>query len=408
MATWEPPEHFRELASAVPGISVWGPVEREVSSDLARCPGCGAWRSWSPELQALACPHCGDEEAPEAEPAAAPSERGFTERALSSAPSGWGAPQDGLSCTSCGAELALSEGETCKQCPFCASVAIELHDHPPDALRPGFVTPLSVERAKAEELLRGWLKRGWMHPEELGRRAIVRRVEPVYLPLWSFSTKIRSDWSALVGTDHHRWVPDGKGGQRRETTTTWAHRTGHLDQELDDHLVWATTRVTQSLLDQLLPRVWLPHLEPYDPRFLAGCQALAYDVPLETAWTQGRKHFREEARRGCRADTRGDHVRDLEVDADLWDERWKLLLAPVWVAAYRYDDRTWQVLVDGRTGRIVGHRPVVWKRVKVAIGVVMVASLPTLIGGPLGVICILVAAALSYWIWRTAKKAEGA
>ncbi len=253
-----------------------------MASDLARCPGCGAWRSWSPELQALACPHCGHEEAPDAErPTADAGEHGFTEQALSSAPSGWGAPQDGLSCTSCGAELALSEGETCKRCPFCASVSIELHDHPPDALRPGFVSPLTVERAKAEELLRGWLKRGWMHPKELGTRALVRRVEAVYVPLWAFSTQVSSDWSALVGTDHTHTEPDGKGGQRSVTTTTWAQGSGHVDQTLSDHLVWATSRVQASLLDQLVPRAWLPHLEPYDPRFLAGSQALAYDVPLE-------------------------------------------------------------------------------------------------------------------------------
>ncbi len=66
------------------------------------------------------------------------------------------------------------------------------------------------------------------------------------------------------------------------------------------------------------------------------------------------------------------------------------------------------MLVDGRTGRVVGHRPVVWRRVKVAIALVLAASLPTLIGGPIGILCILAAVGLSFWLWSAAKKAEGA
>jgi hypothetical protein len=51
------------------------------------------------------------------------------------------------------------------------------------------------------------------------------------------------------------------------------------------------------------------------------------------------------------------------MDLDFSEESWRYILLPVYVAAYRYQDKPYQVMVNGQTGTIAGQRPVDWTRV---------------------------------------------
>jgi hypothetical protein len=47
--------------------------------------------------------------------------------------------------------------------------------------------------------------------------------------------------------------------------------------------------------------------------------------------------------------------------------RFKHLLLPVWVSAYRYRDKLFQFLVNARTGEVQGERP--WSAWKIAFAI---------------------------------------
>ncbi len=59
------------------------------------------------------------------------------------------------------------------------------------------------------------------------------------------------------------------------------------------------------------------------------------------------------------------------------------MVAPAYVAAYRYGGQSYQVMVNGQTGAIAGQRPVDWTKVWLAVAA-MVA--PGLLLGLLGVL----------------------
>jgi hypothetical protein len=71
----------------------------------------------------------------------------------------------------------------------------------------------------------------------------------------------------------------------------------------------------------------------------------------------------------------------------LSDEAWRYALLPVWVTAYKFEGKTWQIMVDGASGVVHGQKPVVWARVWLAIAA-MVA--PGLCAGVIGVPLALV------------------
>jgi hypothetical protein len=48
------------------------------------------------------------------------------------------------------------------------------------------------------------------------------------------------------------------------------------------------------------------------------------------------------------------------------------LLLPVWLAVYRYHDKTFRILVNARTGEVIGTRPYSW--LKITALVISIAS----------------------------------
>jgi hypothetical protein len=62
-------------------------------------------------------------------------------------------------------------------------------------------------------------------------------------------------------------------------------------------------------------------------------------------------------RKDCLRDIGGDEQRVHSVDTRYFGITFKLMLLPVWIACYLYAGRTYQVLVNGRTGKVVGQRP---------------------------------------------------
>jgi hypothetical protein len=69
----------------------------------------------------------------------------------------------------------------------------------------------------------------------------------------------------------------------------------------------------------------------------------------------------------CRDDIGGDEQRVHSVSTRYFDITYKLMLLPVWIAAYLHGGKTFQVMINGRTGTVVGQRP--YSPLKIAMAV---------------------------------------
>jgi hypothetical protein len=127
-----------------------------------------------------------------------------------------------------------------------------------------------------------------------------------------------------------------------------------------------TTKISHILLKRLYP-FDLDGLVAYEPSYLAGWQALNYDIALQPAWDYVKAEMRERTREACRDQIRSSHVRNFSMMADFEDETWRYILLPVYAAAYRYESETFQVLVNGQTGNVAGQKPIAWWKVWLAI-----------------------------------------
>jgi hypothetical protein len=83
----------------------------------------------------------------------------------------------------------------------------------------------------------------------------------------------------------------------------------------------------------------------------------------------------------CRHDIGGDEQRVDSVDTEYRDVMFKLMLLPVWIACYLHAGKTYNILVNGRTGEVAGERPYSVAKIVAAVlaALIVIAAIVTLI-----------------------------
>lgn len=419
--SWQVPKGYAQVASTVPGISVYAPKPEEDKSTAPRtytCPSCGATTRYDVSAGGVACEHCGYTAVVNAEQVGRSADQfEFTLETLHQAEHGWGVKRREALCESCGAELTLAEGALTATCPFCASNRVNLQDAPSDKLRPRFLVPFKLKAVDVQKLAAEWLGKGWYHPKDLAQNVRIDHFAGMYVPFWTFAARMDCEWQAEVGRE--RVVRDRDGNTR--TVIDWSWRRGKVVVPVQDLLVNGSTHVSQVILERIQP-FDLEDLVAYSPDFLAGWNAHAYDIPLQDAWEQGKQMMREEAKDACHRDISASHVRNFSMSADFADETWRYILLPVYLTSYRYADKTFQVMVNGQNGKVAGQKPVDWNKIWLAIAAMLLPGiglgligLPLLLLGGVGVgllvigfVLLVIGGILSGVLYHKAVQSEAA
>ncbi len=333
------------------------------------CGECGAKLTWDPDTDALSCGHCG------AKRAVPRADGQIVERALEDAGAaarGLGGEQRALRCSNCAATVELADARTATLCPFCGSASVLPQAANRNLIRPESILPLDVGRASVEQNFRRWLAGLWFRPNAL---KAVRSFEAVgvYVPYWTFDARVHSQWSADAGYYYYVtvMVPVTRNGRttlqpRQVRKIRWVPAWGERDDRYDDLLIHASRGVSPELARALGPYD-TKQLVPYRPEYLAGFVAEEYQLDLEGAWNAAREEIAALQRQRCSGDVPGDTQRNLRVHNEIEDVRWKHVLLPMWSLSYRFNGKSWPVLVHGVTGKVHGRAPLSWAKILLAV-----------------------------------------
>jgi predicted RNA-binding Zn-ribbon protein involved in translation (DUF1610 family) len=355
------------------------------------CPQCGATTAYTVSGGGLTCTHCGYVETPQKPTIGRGAESfEFKVETLDEAASrdagelsaqGWGEARTEMACQSCGAVNTIGTASLTYTCPFCGSNKVLQRQAPQDILRPRFLIPFKIDTPVCDKIARDWLGKSWMVPGDLRNSSKLGSFSPVYLPYWTFDADTSASWKAEVGHQKtERYYEDGKWKER--TVTVWRWESGNVSLRIDDHLEPGTAKLSRVLMQQV-HNFDLDGLCPYEPKYLAGYQAQAYDVPLEAAWARGREDMREQTHQACLGQASTSQVRNFRMELDFANESWRYILLPVYVTAYTYAGKTYQAMINGQQGTIAGQRPVDWNKIWLVIAL---ALAPGAIIGLLGLI----------------------
>ncbi|GAA0583914.1 hypothetical protein GCM10010172_81090 [Paractinoplanes ferrugineus] len=343
------------------------------------CANCGANVEFAPGTTVLKCPYCGAE-TPLVPTGRQIREHSYTEFAgLPRKPIAALAPYT-FTCKGCGA--ITQSDKISERCQFCgAPLVADVSDT--DQVVPEAVLPFGVDRPALREALKKWVASRWFAPNGLKKVTEAESSHSTYLPHWTYDASTVSRYSGQRG--EHYWVTEtytdnGETKTRQVQRTRWYPAGGTVARDFDDVLITGTTRVTAKYLDQLEP--WpLPAAEPYRPEYLAGHETLRYDVEPETGLGAAKARMAPVIEGDCRADIGGDEQRVDEVRTQYDNLTFKLMLLPVWIACYLHAGRTYNIMVNGRTGEVAGERPYSAAKIAAAVtaAVLLIAAIVVLI-----------------------------
>jgi len=282
--------------------------------------------------------------------------------------------------------------------------------------------PFQITPEQTQALAAEWLGKGWYHPNELATTKITRNFTGIYLPFWTFDTQVNAHWRAQVGyeeTERHY----NSHEKRWETRTkiVWRWESGDVRLKVDDFLVSGSGkgRIHHRILEDLYP-FNLHALVTYEPSYLAGWRAQAYETTLTEAWESSKQAIRESAKKACYQDIPSHHVRNFSMSADFADESWRYILLPIYLTAYTYHEKFYQIMINGQTGNVAGQKPVAWWKIWLAVGGMLtpgillgLIGLPLLLlGGAgvipigLGIVLFIIGAVLSVILINRARQSE--
>lgn len=336
------------------------------------CPNCAANMVFDARLGKLACPYCGYAEEVVADGTV--DENSYEDFLRNGAHDLQPLARDAMqvNCTSCGAIINFTPPETATECNFCGGKIVVQPKSADPLIAPEGVLPFCVADVQANQSLRNWISSLWFAPSKLKDFARPEKLSSIYIPYWTYDADTQSRYAGERGeyyyvTEHYE--ENGERKSRQVRHTRWYPASGFVQRQFDDVTVPATKSLPKKYLDALEP--WdFQELKPYEPAYLSGHKAQTYQVVLP----EGFEFFKQTASaiiyNDVRHDIGGDEQRVNNVETNFSNVTFKHLLLPVYAGAYQFNAKTYQIVINGRTGEVQGERPYSW--IKIAALVVAI------------------------------------
>lgn len=329
-------------------------VKHETTMDITdkKCPNCAATIEYDPDTRKLTCPFCGYmREIPAAESGNDIEELDFESAKLRKSLD-WGTSTKNLICKNCAAEAVYDEAETAGCCPFCGSTQVMPVDNDENVMAPQGVVPFEVSNEKAGTMFSNWLKGKFFAPNAAKQSCKPENFQGLYLPYWTYDTNTTSSYTVKLGFDKR---------EGDKTVTTWRNYSGIYQEFIDDQVVYASQRTKNPYISNV-SQFDFTKLRPYDPQFISGFVAERYTLGLDDGWNVAKsiikRRLESNLSNKLRMQYRADHVNQLYMATSYDDITFKYILAPIWIANYKYAGKEYSFAVNGQTGRVSGNSPV--------------------------------------------------
>ncbi len=320
------------------------------------CSRCGAEMGYKPGADALHCGYCGNTvevpKSPEKIQELA-FEKYFVQGKVS---------QEVLAgvvketrCPGCGAMVMLPAHVKSEFCPFCSAQMTNPLVESEPIMAPGGILPFKISQEEALGIFRKWIAGLWFAPNALKRVSRLDRLKGLYTPYWTYDAMTFSVYSGQRGDDYYETVGSGKN-RRTERRTRWRTVSGHIHHFFDDVTVCASFSVPKVQMNKLEP--WdLPTMKPFNPDYMSGFATERYQVSARDGFEEAKIKMHTVIEQLVRQDIGGDHQRITSLHTQHESITFKYVLLPVWIAAYQFNKKTYQIFINASTGELHGDRP---------------------------------------------------
>jgi LSD1 subclass zinc finger protein len=336
------------------------------TANTIKCTNCGGNLKFAPGAQSLNCEYCNTKNTIETARTEI-IENDFHSFLAQTASSAEQQTISTVKCTSCGASTTLAPNVTSSNCPYCDTPQVIKDASTCSIIKPKYLLPFKVERNNAKDEFVKWVGGLWFAPNKLKDYAqnSAEKLKGVYMPYWTYDTNTDSSYSGSRGEHYYETESytdsEGKRQTRQVQRTRWYPASGRVHNDFDDVLICASHSLPQKLVNDLEP--WdLPELVSYNDSFLAGFVTESYQTQLKEGFEQAKERIMPVIDSTVRSDIGGDVQQVHSINTTYNNITFKHILLPLWISAYRFDDKVYRFTVNARTGEVQGERPYsAWK-----------------------------------------------
>ncbi len=246
-------------------------------------------------------------------------------------------------CTSCGAELAVSDTEVSTYCAYCGQPTI-VYSRVSEELKPDYIIPFKITREQAIEQIRKKIKIGGLLTPKAVKNFEIEKVRGIYIPYWLFNVHYRNNQKIYVT----------EKGRDRSTGYWLTAECDFVRLSCD-----ASSRLADESTQRLEPYNY-KEMEEFNAAYLSGFYAERYDMSAKVLKKTMQKRCDElyDARVNRELNVENNAYKNVKVNHPKYEvQKAKYALLPAWFLTFRYKDEPYTILMNGQTGKIVGAVP---------------------------------------------------
>lgn len=310
-----------------------------------QCQNCDANMVFDPDSQSMYCPYCNTRNQEQ--------KRGNDSMEI---------------CPSCGGALNPGDYKSTVQCEFCGNYII-FDKRVSGEYRPVRILPFQFGKKTAVAKMEEEFKSRFFTPMSFLSEKTLVNMKGHYVPFFLYNMTASADYAGEAKTT--RSWSDGSYDYRetatysvkRQFTAKYKNIPADASEEMADLAMDAQEPFDYSFMKE------------FDPKYLSGFCSEIYDKSadelIERAYAKARKSCDQIAAGSVTGYNGGSPFTQMHVEFSGQESEYVLM--PIWHYNYEYKHRKYHFLVNGQTGRVIGHTPV--SKVKVFVYGLLCAGL---------------------------------
>ncbi len=254
-------------------------------------------------------------------------------------------------CKSCGSEVVTDMQTAATTCPFCGN-AIVFAGKLTGELKPDYVVPFNYNKQQAKEAYANHFKNKPMVPAEFKDTAHLDEIKGVYVPFWMYDANVNT--AARFRATRTRHYSD-RDWDYVDTSYYSVFRSASMT--FDNVPSEGSSKVDRDMMESLEPFDMSKAVD-FNTGYLAGYFADKYDISAEMSAEKAYYRIKNSATEALESTVRGyDSIQVESKHVDLFDNRVKYCLLPVWLLVTDYKGKKFVFAMNGQTGKFVGDLP---------------------------------------------------
>ncbi len=265
-----------------------------------------------------------------------------------------------VDCPGCGVDIEFGLFKISQNCPYCKTPLVTKTLNQIDIKA---ILPFFIDKQKAKNIFKDWLGNLWFAPNNLSNlKYFEHNFTPIYLPYFSFDANTISQYKGERGDAYYVRVQkeviiNGRREivNRMERRIRWSRVQGVVHKNFKNILINAKKDLPSII--KKISNFDLNRLLDFNPSFLSGYESFEYNEEINKSYIKAKEYMNNIIYDSVLWDIGGDEQRVDYIKSNFSEEKFELILLPIWISSYKYKNKIYNIGINGLNGEIVGERP---------------------------------------------------